>query len=83
MFRGFLFQGLMCSRLGPTGAVLLTSLLWAVIHLQYGPVEITFIFLLGVVLGCIRLKTGSIWTPFLVHAVSNLIATVEVARLDK
>jgi len=83
LFRGFLFRGLMHSRIGPMGAVLLTSALWAAIHLQYGPVEIAFIFLLGIVLGFIRLKTGSIWPPFLVHAVSNLIATTELALLDK
>ncbi|MSR65939.1 MAG: CPBP family intramembrane metalloprotease [Pedosphaera sp.] len=81
-FRGFLFQGLMLSRVGPVGAILITSLLWAVIHLQYGWVEIAFIFLLGLLLGVIRFKSGSVWLSFLIHAASNLIATVEMALLD-
>ena len=35
------------------------------------------------VLGCIRLKTASLWPPFLVHAVSNLIATAELAWVNQ
>src|SRR3989304_2435238 len=34
-FRGFLFQGIRYSRLGPVGAIGISSLVWAVIHLQY------------------------------------------------
>ena len=34
-FRGFLLEGFRRTFLGTTGAVVLTSLLWAVIHTQY------------------------------------------------
>jgi len=34
-FRGFLFRGLSSSFMGPVGAVLVTSALWALIHTQY------------------------------------------------
>ncbi|MGZ3524773.1 MAG: CPBP family intramembrane glutamic endopeptidase, partial [Thermodesulfobacteriota bacterium] len=35
LFRGFLFQGIRYSRLGPMGAIGITSFFWAIIHLQY------------------------------------------------
>lgn len=78
-FRGFLFEGIRYSRLGAIGAVAITSLLWAVIHLQYGPYEITTVFILGLILGIARLITGSIYTPIAMHAVVNFVATTEVA----
>ena len=78
-FRGFLFEGIRYARLGAIGAVVITSLLWAVIHLQYGPYEITTVFILGLILGVARLVTGSIYIPIVMHALVNLVATVEVA----
>jgi membrane protease YdiL (CAAX protease family) len=78
-FRGFLFESVRYTRLGVTGAVVITSLLWAVIHLQYGPYEITTVFILGLILGVARLITGSIYTPIVMHGLVNLVATVEVA----
>lgn len=78
-FRGFLFEGIRYTHLGAIGAVAITSLLWAVIHLQYGPYEITTVFILGLILGIARLITGSIYTPIAMHAVVNFVATTEVA----
>ncbi len=78
-FRGFLFEGIRYTRLGVTGAVVITSLLWAVIHLQYGPYEISTVFILGLILGVARLATGSIYTSIAMHALVNLVATAEVA----
>lgn len=78
-FRGFLFEGIRHSRFGAAGALVLTSLVWAVIHLQYDVYEIGAIFILGLVLGAARLKTGSIYTAIAMHAFTNLLATIEVA----
>lgn len=78
-FRGFLFEGIRYTRLGATGAVVITSLLWAVIHLQYGPYEIGTVFIVGLILGAARLATGSIYTSIAMHALVNLVATAEVA----
>lgn len=79
LFRGFLLEGLRSSRLGAPASVALTSAAWAAIHLQYGIYDLTVIFLLGLVLGLARIRTRSIITPMLMHAVNNLIATVEVS----
>jgi membrane protease YdiL (CAAX protease family) len=80
-FRGFLFAGLAKSRLGGTGAIVLSSLAWAVIHVQYDPFDMAYIFLLGLVIGAFRLKTNSLWPPILMHALVNLIAMIQTAWL--
>ena len=77
-FRGFVFKGLLHSFLGGTGAVLVTAIVWASIHLQYDWHGMTVIFLAGLLLGYARLKTNSIYPCFLMHALMNLLATVQV-----
>ncbi len=79
--RGFLLSGWMRSPLRPTGAVVLVSLLWTLAHVQYGWLEMVWIFLLGLVLGAARLRTGSLWTPIAAHMLINLVATVQAVRL--
>jgi beta-phosphoglucomutase-like phosphatase (HAD superfamily)/membrane protease YdiL (CAAX protease family) len=78
-FRGFLFKGILHSRLGGPGAVVLTALVWAVIHQQYDLYGVANVFVAGLLLGFARLRTNSIYTGLLMHALMNLIATIEVA----
>lgn len=78
-FRGFLLAGWEATFLRPAGAVILTSALWTSIHTQYGPFELTFIFLLGLILGAARLATGSILLPLFLHCLVNLVGIIEVA----
>ena len=75
-FRGFLFEGFRKSRIGDLGTVIITALTWAIIHTQYGYYEMSFIFLLGILLGVVRIKTGSIWGCLFIHALNNLVATI-------
>lgn len=78
-FRGFLFTGLSQSRLGNNGAVIITSLAWSVIHLQYDLYGVFTIFITGLLLGVARVKTGSVGAPILMHALMNGIALIETA----
>jgi uncharacterized protein len=80
-FRGFLFKGWLHSVLGGWGTVLLTSLIWAVIHLQYDLYGITTIFVGGLLLGYARLKSGSIYPPILMHTLMNVLAMTQTAFL--
>jgi len=80
-FRGFLFAGLSRSRIGGRGAILLTSLLWSVIHFQYDWFGVATIFVVGLLLGYARLKTSSIIPTILMHSLMNLVATIQVAML--
>ena len=83
LFRGFLFEGISHSRLGAAGAVFLGSVLWASIHVQYDAYGIGIIFVCGLFLGYIRLKTQSIYPTIFLHGLMNLIALVEVMILPK
>jgi membrane protease YdiL (CAAX protease family) len=78
-FRGFLFQGIRYSRLGPIGAIGITSLIWAVIHVQYDIYGIATIFALGLLFGIARLKTDSIHLLMVMHSLSSFVATIETA----
>ena len=76
-FRGFLLEGFRHTFMGATGAVVLTSLLWAVIHTQYDLYYIVTIFVMGVVLGMARVQTGSVILPIGLHAFVNGLATLQ------
>jgi uncharacterized protein len=79
LFRGFLFQGFRYSRIGDYATILLTALVWSSLHIQYNIYGIANIFVFGLVLGFVRLKTDSLWSPLLMHGLWNLIATVQLA----
>lgn len=76
LFRGYLYGGLAQSAIGPVGAILVTSSIWAVAHLQYTWLIIAVIFMYGVVFGIMRWKSGSLWPPIVAHCVVNLISGV-------
>jgi membrane protease YdiL (CAAX protease family) len=78
-FRGFLLEGFRRSRLGDFGAISLTALAWALLHIQYGIYEMAIIFALGVLFGIVRIKTGSLWSACAMHASCNLVAMIETA----
>ena len=80
-FRGFLFKGFESSFMRPIGAVLVTASLWAVIHVQYDLYGMGTTFCLGLLLGAARFSTGSLLVPLGLHAVANLVATIEAAIL--
>lgn len=70
-FCGFPFEGFRQSRLSFIGAIGLTALVWSLFHVQYAVYEIATIFVFGIVLGIVRLKTGSLWSPMLMHVFST------------
>ena len=82
-FRGFIFEGFRDSPMGSIGAILMTSILWSAIHIQYGIFEISLIFLFGLVLGVAKIKTQSIYTTLVMHSVFNLISMVQLTMLLK
>jgi uncharacterized protein len=79
MFRGFLFRGWSASQLGGTGTILLTSAIWAGIHVQYDWFGIMQVFCLGLVFGWVRWRSGSTLLTMLMHGTVNLAATIETA----
>ena len=78
LFRGFLHRGWAPSWLGVSGTIVLTSALWAVLHQQYNWVGIIWIFLMGLLFGWVRQRSGSTTLTILLHALNNLFATILV-----
>lgn len=78
-FRGFLLEGFRRTFLGSTGAVVLTSILWAVVHTQYDVYYMTIIFVMGLVLGLARVSSGSVVLTIGLHALVNGLATMQMA----
>jgi beta-phosphoglucomutase len=83
LFRGFLFEGILHSRLGATGAIIGSAVWWALIHVQYDWYGIATVFAAGLLLGWARFKTGSLYPTLFLHSLMNLIATIETALLAK
>jgi len=78
-FRGFMFVGLRASRLGTIGTIIITSFCWAILHIQYNLFGIIQILIMGLILGTVRHKTNSIWSPIIIHILWNAAVMVSVA----
>jgi membrane protease YdiL (CAAX protease family) len=79
VFRGFLFRGLSASFLGVAGTLIVTSVAWALMHVQYDALIIAQIFLIGLLLGWLRWASGSTLLTISLHVLANLVATIEAA----
>ncbi len=81
LFRGFLFQGLCRSRLRAPGAILVSSLLFALPHLQYDLFDISSVLALGLVFGLARWHSGSTYLPIGLHILSNGLSMLQMNDL--
>jgi len=72
VFRGFMFRGWSESFLGPAGAIVLTSALFAICHDQYDWLGRLYIFLVGLVLCFFRWRSNSTWLTVVVHSAFNI-----------
>lgn len=71
--RGIMF-GIAEKKGGTTFALLISSAIFGLIHGNF--MQIPFAFLVGLVLGVIRIKTGSLWVAILIHGVNNFASVV-------
>jgi len=72
-FRGYVLPGLV-KRFGIVWALLLSSLMFGMFHID--PAAIVPTFALGLALGWVYLKTGSIWPAMFAHGLHNTVAVV-------
>lgn len=77
VFRGFVYRGFAASRLGPVGAVILSSVLFTVLHVQYGVLGLAEVFASGLLLGIVRAVSGSTLVTIAMHAFVNAMALLE------
>jgi membrane protease YdiL (CAAX protease family) len=82
MARGFLYRGWSETFLRPAGAIVLSSLAWTSLHLQYDWFFFGEVFSIGLLLGYWRYRTGSTWLTILLHGLNNLAATVQTFWLS-
>ena len=61
------------------GAILIPSAIWAAMHVQYEVFFIVQIFMLGLVFGVLRWKSGSTSLTILLHAIVNLSSLLQTA----
>jgi membrane protease YdiL (CAAX protease family) len=79
--RGFLYRGWSESFLGPVGAIILSSMVWTALHLQYDWFFFGEVFAIGLLLGYLRYRSGSTWLTIIVHGLNNLAATLQTLWL--
>ncbi len=74
--RGFLYRGWSESFLRVPGAIILSSLVWTVVHLQYDMYFLAEVFTIGVWFGYMRYRSNSLWLTIVLHALNNMTAVV-------
>jgi uncharacterized protein len=79
--RGFLYRGWSETFLGPAGAILLSSLVWTALHLQYDWFFFGEVFSIGLLLGYLRRRFNSTWLTIFVHSLNNLAAVAQTMWL--
>ena len=77
LFRGFLFRGWHRTPRDTWAAIIATALLWALTHVQYNPYFMAQVFVIGLVLGWFRWKSGSTILTMLLHGLVNFEGMVE------
>src|ERR1700677_1577132 len=75
--RGFLYRGWSESFLRPGGAILLSSIVWTALHLQYDWYFFGEVFSIGLLFGYLRYRFNSLWLTIILHGLNNLAAVVQ------
>jgi membrane protease YdiL (CAAX protease family) len=83
LFRGFLFRGFVRSERSAWPAIVVISVLWAALHIQYDWAGMLQIFVIGLFLGFVRWRSGSTLLTFVLHALFNLEGTMETVLFVK
>jgi len=79
MFRGFLYRGWVRSERGVLPALAVISALWTAMHIQYDWFGLAQVFLMGLLLGLVRWRSGSTTLTMLMHGLNNLWTMLETA----
>ncbi|NVK25567.1 MAG: CPBP family intramembrane metalloprotease [Gammaproteobacteria bacterium] len=76
IFRGVGYGRLKNSKAGVLGAIVLPSLIFTIIHIQYEIIDMISILPLALLLGYIRYKTDNIWYCIALHFQVNALSTL-------
>ncbi|MEA2862911.1 MAG: protease family protein [Bradyrhizobium sp.] len=75
--RGFLYRGWSETFLRPAGAIVLSSVAWTALHLQYDWFFFGEVFSIGLLLGYLRYRFHSTWLTIVLHGLNNLAAVTQ------
>ncbi len=78
VFRGFIYRGFAASRLGVAGAVVLSSLIFTAIHIQYDLITLCGVLATALLLGTMRAASGSTVLTISMHALNNGVVLLEM-----
>ena len=78
LYRGYIIRVWSSSAVGPIFSTLLLSIIWAATHWQYDFYDMTWIFLLGILLCISRIQTRSIYPAIIIHTFWNAASTIDL-----
>ena len=82
-FRGFFYRGFVRKPGLEPVAIVVISLAWTMLHIQYDWQDLLQIFIIGIALGWVRWSSGSTLLTMFLHALLNLWAMIEtVVRME-
>jgi membrane protease YdiL (CAAX protease family) len=74
-----MFSLLSNTRVGLTGATLITSASWALLHKGTGPWFLAgVLFVMGIVLSGLLIRFGSLWVTMICHSAWNTVAALSI-----
>jgi membrane protease YdiL (CAAX protease family) len=77
LFRGFMFRGFVHEPRDALPGILVISLIWSMLHVQYDWFGTAQVFVIGLLFGFVRWRTGSTTLVILMHVLLNLESVVE------
>jgi membrane protease YdiL (CAAX protease family) len=78
VFRGPIFAAIAGTRAGRWGAVVLTAAAWALIHMTAPWIFVAVIFMMGLILGTLLLRFGSLWVTIVCHCIWNSMSSLAI-----
>lgn len=77
IFRGFIFRGWVRPAQRPMLGILIVTLLFTVIHIQYNWFGLLQVFMIGLLLTWTRWRSGSMLLPMAMHVIANFYAMMQ------
>jgi uncharacterized protein len=77
LFRGFMFRGFVHEPRDALPGILVISLIWSMLHVQYDWFGTAQVFLIGVLFGFVRWRTGSTTLVILLHMLLHMLLNLE------
>ena len=77
IFRGFIFRGWVRPTQRPMLGILIVTLLFTIIHIQYNWFGLLQVFMIGLLLTWTRWRSGSTLLPMVMHVIANCYAMLQ------